>query len=295
MTIKNKLKNIPHIYYVNLDERIDRKKYMETQFERWGIENFTRISASKFLVSEKEKWKHLVLGDTTNSFSYAVAHAITHFDFLKHWLDSTDDEYLIMMEDDYDLGIIQYWHFEWEYLMSKLPYDWDCIMLGFESPDIIPFYLHPLNYEYSLGPCLFNRDYVKKLLRLHCVGDKYKLDNNIGNAVWKNHKGYKSVSGTGDYFLCQNGKTYALPLIPLNPCFGSFEDNVWLPRPHMQICLDTYYDWWKYDRDKFTLDEFFTYNKPNDSMMQRSVVDCDPKYFFNKMLSIREKFLEECK
>ncbi len=68
MTIKNKLKNLPHIYYVNLDERDDRKKYMETQFDKWGIKKYTRISASKFLVSEKETWKDLILGDTTNSY-----------------------------------------------------------------------------------------------------------------------------------------------------------------------------------------------------------------------------------
>ena len=58
MIIENKLKNIPHIYYVNLYERVDRKKYMETQFKNWGLDNFTRISASKFLVSEKENLKH---------------------------------------------------------------------------------------------------------------------------------------------------------------------------------------------------------------------------------------------
>ena len=123
MTIENKLKNIPHLYYVNLDERTDRKQYMETQFKKWGIENFTRISASKFLVSEKENWKHLVIGDTTNSFSYAVAHAITHFDFLKDWLNETTDEYLILMEDDYDfifnsMPIDQYY----DYQFGELPY-----------------------------------------------------------------------------------------------------------------------------------------------------------------------------
>ena len=289
--MNNKLKNLPHVYYVNLDQRTDRRRFMEAQFKENGITNYTRVSGSKYLVSEKDNWKHLVIGDIGNSYSYAVAHAITHFEFFKDWLNNTDDEYLILMEDDYDLGIIQYWHFDWDYLMSRLPYDWDCIMLGFESPSVIPFYLHPLNYEYSLGPCLLNRDYVQKLVDLHCVGDKYKLDNNICNGIWKNLKGYKTVSGTGDYFICQNGKTYCLPLIPLNPYFGSFESNTWLPRPHMQICLDTYYDWWKYERDNYTLDEFFTYDKPNDEYMQRELLNCDPKYFFNKLIIQRQNVL----
>ena len=44
-----KLKGLPHIYYLNLDTEIERKTYMESQFSQWGIENYTRISASKFL------------------------------------------------------------------------------------------------------------------------------------------------------------------------------------------------------------------------------------------------------
>ena len=32
MDLNNKLKNIPKIYYINLDERPDRKNYIESQF-----------------------------------------------------------------------------------------------------------------------------------------------------------------------------------------------------------------------------------------------------------------------
>ena len=293
MNLKNKLEGIPHVYYVNLDERIDRKNYMEDQFKKWGIEKYTRISASKFLVSEKHLWKDLIIGDTSNSYSYAVAHALTHFDFFKEWLNETDDPYLILMEDDYDLGLIEYWHFDWSYLMERIPYDWDCIQLGFETGSVIPFYLHPVNPEYSLGPCLMKRDYIEKLVMLHCVGNLYKLDNYIANMYWKNNKGYQNVSGTGDYFLCQNGNSYAIPLLLMNPYFGSFENDNWLPRPYYQICWDTCYDWWKYDRDKFTLDEFFTYGKSNDILMQRNISNMNTKYFLDKLNDCREKFLVE--
>ena len=40
-----KLKGIPHIYWINLDDKEDRAKYMEEQFTYWEIENHTRISA----------------------------------------------------------------------------------------------------------------------------------------------------------------------------------------------------------------------------------------------------------
>ena len=40
-----KLKGIPPIYYINLDDQPERAQYMEEQFKYWGIENYTRISA----------------------------------------------------------------------------------------------------------------------------------------------------------------------------------------------------------------------------------------------------------
>ena len=40
-----KLKGLPPIYYINLDDQPDRAKYMEDQFKYWEIENYTRISA----------------------------------------------------------------------------------------------------------------------------------------------------------------------------------------------------------------------------------------------------------
>ena len=41
----HKLKGLPPIYYLNLDEHSERRKYMEDQFEYWEIKNYTRISA----------------------------------------------------------------------------------------------------------------------------------------------------------------------------------------------------------------------------------------------------------
>jgi len=39
-----KLKNLPPIYYINLDGQPDRVEYMEDQFKYWEIKNYTRIS-----------------------------------------------------------------------------------------------------------------------------------------------------------------------------------------------------------------------------------------------------------
>ena len=45
--ITNKLKGISHIYYLNLDCRVDRRDYMESQFDTWEIKDYTRIKLNK--------------------------------------------------------------------------------------------------------------------------------------------------------------------------------------------------------------------------------------------------------
>ena len=41
----HKLKNLPPIYCINLDDKPERWKFMEDQFKYWQVENYTRVSA----------------------------------------------------------------------------------------------------------------------------------------------------------------------------------------------------------------------------------------------------------
>lgn len=274
MDLNNKLKGMPHVYYFNLDNRLDRREYMESQFERWGIE-YTRVSASKFLASDVDNWKHLVNGELYGlnvvPDEYinvpVTANAIAHIDFLKNWLEKTNDNCLILMEDDYDLNLIEYWHFDWQYLMDNIPYDWDCVQLGFEAQDYIRFFLHPKPISHThFGPCMINRRYAQKIVDLHYVIDENKFNfiQNIGNAEFS----LGSNSLPVDYFMCENGRTYCIPLITTNPYLPSYDGSE-PPRmiAHHVFNRLAYYDFWTNSRDKFTLKEFFTYNKLNDMDM----------------------------
>ena len=62
MDLKNKLKGLPKIYYLNLDSRPDRVEWMESQFDKYKISNYERYSASTYKASELDRWKHLILG-----------------------------------------------------------------------------------------------------------------------------------------------------------------------------------------------------------------------------------------
>ena len=263
--LNEKLKGIPTIYYTNLDHRVDRREYMESQFNYWGITNYHRISSSKYRSTEEYKWQHLILDNKIIFGSAALANSITQIEMIKNWLDTTDEENLIIMEDDYDLSLIEYWNFDWEYLMDNIPENWDCIQLGFENSCTIPFYLHPTLHNHGFGPCLINRDYAKKIIKLHYFNGKFKLN------IKTNDVRYSEYYGMVDSFILEDGKSYSLPLITNNPDLGSDYDLDGIPVEWHKKCRDLYYDWWKNEHQKYTLNDFFTYGQPDKFKMIKKV------------------------
>jgi hypothetical protein len=268
MNLNNKLKGIPHIYYFNLDNRTDRREWMENQFKNWNIQNYTRISGSKYLGSKYQDWKHLVTTrfeiDLDNS--PFIANAITHIEFLDWWIKNTKDEYLILMEDDYDLDPIKFWHFDWEYLMNNIPYDWDCIQLSYTSKIEVKFFLSPKqSHGTFFGPCMLNRRYVEKLISLHLQNKKFTLNYRTND--WM----FRDIDLSVDYCICSPGRTYCLPLLSMNNSLTSYENRVYNRVEWHNRCVKLLYYWWENKRDEFPLEDFFTYGKPHDHLMTMRV------------------------
>ena len=109
---------------------------------------------------------------------------------------------------------------------------------------------------------------------------------------------YDQTSGSPDYFIAQSGNCYSLPMIPIVPYFsgvsdhgGSGDDNAWQARPSFLKCYKAYWEWWTQDRDNFTADEFFSYGKDNDNLMERDISQWSDKYFLEQAHSQRKEFL----
>jgi hypothetical protein len=276
MNLNDKLKGLPKIYYLNLDERLDRREYTELQYEKWKIKDYQRVSASKYKVSNYDEWKDkLILNPHTDIYFKNKRHLIesaatlSYLDLVKNWLENTNEKYLLIMEDDYDLSMIEFWHFDWEYLMNNIPYDWDVIQLGFENRDFIPCFLHPTLEQSGTGALLLNRSYAEKVIKLHYINseNKFNLNQKINSYYWT--KLYKTPSLIGDYIISKNGRSYSLPLIYMNPEIGSYEiDYIRSHQKFLRHIKDIYNIWWKNLRDFYSLKDFFTYGKPNDKIIK---------------------------
>ena len=262
-----KLSGIPSIYYLNLESKLDRRRYMEKQFENWNLHNVTRFSGSKYLAKNYDDWKNVLhLPDRIPERHRLIASiTLSLLETIKYWLETTDEKHLILMEDDFDLNLIEYWHFNWEYLMSNIPYDWDCIQLGYTTGGYVRFFLCPKLTDSFWGPILINRHFAEKLINLHYFKEKYMLIRKYGHHPF--NTGYRVVSL--DSFIPFLGKTYQLPLITQNPYLDE------IPKQHHFLCKDIYYDWWQNDRDKYSLQDFFSYGKQNDGEMTVKVFSND--------------------
>ena len=129
-----KLKNIGPIYCINLDDQTDRWEYMEDQFKYWEIDNYERISAYD---GRDDDLSDIIKGKYPNNmFSGEIGCTTSHLKALKHYLETSDSPYAIIMEDDCDLDLVKYWNFTWSDFYAHFPYDYDVVQLAIISTGI---------------------------------------------------------------------------------------------------------------------------------------------------------------
>lgn len=272
MKLHPKLVGIPHIYYINLKDRIDRKEFMENQFKKLGIENYTRVNASEFLKNDISTWEDKIYFASRipdgvkrdGDYRRSACISLTHMEVIRKWVKETSEEYMIIMEDDNDLRLVNFWHFDWQYFMNNLPYDWDAVQLMYNSGRTIYCFLHPKTEITWNGPLLINREYAKKLISLYYFHGKYNFRKKMNRMDFPFYNLYGSRYRYVDVddFLAFGGKVYQLPLFTTNP-------NLDLPpKQHHKKCRKAHVIWWTQLRDKFTLEDFFTYGKPYDYQMK---------------------------
>ena len=208
-----KLRNFGPVYCINLDGQPERWEHLESQLKYWEIENYERISGYD---GREDDLSDIIAGKYPEMMSSGeIGCTTSHLKALKHFLDTSDAPYAVIMEDDCHLDIVKFWNFTWNDFLSKAPYCWDVIQLAIicTGDIVVPIHTRFVN-EFSTACYVITRHHAEKLVRLHCRGgytgkQKYKLDQNI------------RPRAVADDLIYNSGCTYSVPLLLYRIALGS--------------------------------------------------------------------------
>lgn len=203
-----KLKGIGPIYYLNLNDQPERKKYMEDQFKQWEITDYERISAYD---GREDDLSDILIGRYPDNMSSGeIGCTTSHLKAIKHWLETSDSPYAVIMEDDCDLDIVRFWNFTWTDLYSYFPYDWDVVQLAIICTGDLHVRLHKrFVNDFSTACYVINRHHAEKIIRFHVRGEKYKLDQGV------------KPRPVADDLIYNSGNAFAIPLLMYKIELGS--------------------------------------------------------------------------
>ena len=112
-----KLRGLPPIYYINLDDQPERAQYMEDQFKYWEIEDYTRISA--YDGRDDKDLGDILKGRYPDMMSSGEVGCVTsHLKALKHFLETSDSPCALIMEDD--CKPLKYFEKRWQIVKNWL-------------------------------------------------------------------------------------------------------------------------------------------------------------------------------
>ena len=203
-----KLKNFGPVYCINLDGQPERWEYMEDQFKYWELSNYERISAYD---GREDDLSDIITGRYPDNMTSGEIGCITsHLKAIKHYLETSDSPYAIMMEDDCNLDLVRFWNFSWDDLYAHFAYDYDVVQLAIICTGDLHVRLHKrFVNDFSTACYVISRYHAEKLVRLHCRGEKYKLDQGV------------KPRPVADDLIYNSGNTFAIPLLMYKIELGS--------------------------------------------------------------------------
>jgi GR25 family glycosyltransferase involved in LPS biosynthesis len=202
----NNLNNFGPVYLINLKDHKHRRSSAISQFKKYGVVDYEIIEA---VDGRNSDLSHIINGEYPKLKSSEIGCITSHIKALDHWLNTSDSEYAIIMEDDFSFDTVDYWPFDWEYIKNNIPSSADIVQLIIIKNEPISFNLHKkekysknnkMTYEWSTACYLIKRSYAKKIVSLHYSDGKYILPNH----------GYANQAA--DVILYSLGNAYVMPL-----------------------------------------------------------------------------------
>ena len=236
--IPNKIKflDFPRVNYISLEESVERREKLTSQFFDCGIETIHGLISKRFSECDDKVYGeqlHILDDGTTGC-------VVSHIKMIKKWYEETDEDYAFFCEDDLSLETVQYWNFTWNDFVNILPDDAECVQLCCIKTSYDDIKLRERSmYDWSVTAYILTRDYARKIIERYCDGDSYRLE----------------IPGTNFYPMPENvlfyglGKVYSINLFVEDQSLAStFYGHTELQsenKEYHQETYDTVINWWK--------------------------------------------------
>ena len=258
----NKLKNFGPVYLINLKDHEHRLKSAEKQFKKYSIKDYTIIEA---IDGRKSDLSEILVGRYPNLKSSEIGCITSHIKALNHWLNTSDSDYAIIMEDDFSFDTVPYWKWDWDYVVKNIPERADIVQLILIKNDPVKFSLHKkaqyddrdrMSYSWSTACYLIKRSYAKTLVDNHLIDDKYKLSS----------YGFKNQAA--DVILYNLGNAYSMPLFTH---ILDIKNSINNKHEEFHVRSKNNIDsWWRSNSSKYDKEQFFDLKnglqlKPNNA------------------------------
>ena len=215
--MSNKLINLPHILWINLEKDNFRKNKMETLFSKYDLQN-TRITG--ILGTQCLNYCNLDKKIESHERMSELGCFLSHIRAIEHFVTTPSiGEYCLICEDDLSFEYLPFWKKNfWDYI-KKAPNSFNIIQLSVTYSILSPSFqlVYPQEhtitkhkwYMYCSGCYLIKRKAAEKLLKyLPKTNNKYDL-NSIKHPI-------------SDVFIYQTiANVYSLPLFTYNTLLPS--------------------------------------------------------------------------
>lgn len=202
----NRLENFGPVYVINLPDNTKRLNNIKRDLKQYRIKNYSIVEA---VDGRKNNLSDIIYGEYPKLKSQEIGCVASHIKAIKRWLDTSDTEYAIIMEDDCSLQTVQFWQWDWNYFMNNIPKDADIIQLVMIKNDNVTFSMHKKesyknigikHYAWSTACYLIKRSYAKKLIKEITVDDKINFSE------------LKLTNKAADVTLYSLGNAYCMPI-----------------------------------------------------------------------------------
>jgi len=233
--LDNKLSGFPTSCYISLEESLDRRKNLESQFSEYCIRPKSIISKRFAECNDivTGKYSH-TLNDGTKGC------AVSHIKAIKEWYDNTKEDCLFVCEDDLSLETVKYWDFTWKEFFDSLPSDWDCVQLLTIRKEFDTFELRDRQWDdWAVSAYLINRRHAERVINNYYKDGTYHLE--IPDC---------DVQPLVENLFFATGKTYTRPLFvednKFTSTFAGMDDDVNSgQKNNHQISNELVLNWWK--------------------------------------------------